>query len=72
MIKDLLPFSSKTCRTQDLFSKMTPLMDMFTPFLELNNTGIHQLGFPNDQTIFPTQPQEMLIIINGMTDIFPN
>ena len=72
MIKDLIPFSSKTCHTQDLFSTINPLMDMFTPFLELNNMGIHQLGFPKDQTIFLTQPQEMLIVINGMTDISPN
>jgi hypothetical protein len=72
MIKDLLPFSSRTCHTQELFTTMTPLMDMFTPFLGLNNIDIHQLGFPNNQTISRTQPQEMLIVINGMTDIFPN
>ena len=72
MIKDLLPFSSKTCQTQDFFLTMMPLMDMFTPFLGLNNIDIHQLEFPKEQTISLTQPQEMLIVINGMIDTFPN
>ena len=72
MNKEVLPFSNKTCHMQDLLSTMIPIMDMFTPFLESTSQDIHQLGFPKEQTIFLTQPQEILIFFNGTTHISPN
>ncbi|NBO25180.1 MAG: hypothetical protein EBU93_08135, partial [Chlamydiae bacterium] len=64
MNKDLLPFS---CNNPDLILQM---MDMFTPFLALSNNDIHHLDFVKDQTIFLTQPQEMLFVVSGMNHIF--